>query len=185
METLKAIQNRNSVAHLTEPAPTTEEMEQVYKGALRAPDHAWLRPWKYIEIRGNSRNRLADAFLKASISVGEEVTDELKEKLQKAPFRAPMVIVLAADIKEHPKVPKIEQIISLGASAQNILLGLYDIGYSAIWRTGKMAFNKHITDALELPTNYEVIGYLYVGTPSGHIKSLPEIDLSDHLTIWD
>ena len=185
METLKAIQNRNSVAHLTEPAPTTEEMEQVYKGALRAPDHAWLRPWKYIEIRGNSRNRLADAFLKASISLGEEVTDELKEKLQKAPFRAPMVIVLAADIKEHPKVPKIEQIISLGASAQNILLGLYDIGYSAIWRTGKMAFNKHITDALELPTNYEVIGYLYVGTPSGHIKSLPEIDLSDHLTIWD
>ena len=151
METLKAIQNRNSVAHLTEPAPTTEEMEQVYKGALRAPDHAWLRPWKYIEIRGNSRNRLADAFLKASISLGEEVTDELKEKLQKAPFRAPMVIVLAADIKEHPKVPKIEQIISLGASAQNILLGLYDIGYSAIWRTGKMAFNKHITDALELP----------------------------------
>ncbi len=185
METLKSIQNRNSVAHLTEPAPTTEEMEQVYKGALRAPDHAWLRPWKYIEIRGNSRNRLADAFLKASISLGEEVTDELKEKLQKAPFRAPMVIVLAADIKEHPKVPKIEQIISLGASAQNILLGLHDIGYSAIWRTGKMAFNKHITDALELPTNYEVIGYLYVGTPSGHIKSLPEIDLSDHLTIWD
>jgi nitroreductase len=185
VETLKAIQNRNSVAHLTEPAPTTEEMEQVYKGALRAPDHAWLRPWKYIEIRGNSRNRLADAFLKASISLGEEVTDELKEKLQKAPFRAPMVIVLAADIKEHPKVPKIEQIISLGASAQNILLGLHDIGYSAIWRTGKMAFNKHITDALELPTNYEVIGYLYVGTPSGHIKSLPEIDLSDHLTIWD
>jgi len=185
VETLKAIQNRNSVAHLTEPAPTTEEMEQVYKGALRAPDHAWLRPWKYIEIRGNSRNRLADAFLKASISLGEEVTDELKEKLQKAPFRAPMVIVLAADIKEHPKVPKIEQIISLGASAQNILLGIHDIGYSAIWRTGKMAFNKHITDALELPTNYEVIGYLYVGTPSGHIKSLPEIDLSDHLTIWD
>ena len=185
METLKAIQNRNSVAHLTEPAPTTEEMEQVYKGALRAPDHAWLRPWKYIEIRGDSRNRLADAFLKASISLGEEVTDELKEKLQKAPFRAPMVIVLAADIKEHPKVPKIEQIISLGASAQNILLGIHDIGYSAIWRTGKMAFNKHITDALELPTNYEVIGYLYVGTPSGHIKSLPEIDLSDHLTIWD
>jgi len=95
-----------------------------------------------------------------------------------------MVIVLAADVKEHPKVPKIEQIISLGASAQNILLGLHDIGYSGIWRTGKMAFNKHITDALELPTNYEVIGYLYVGIPSGHIKSLPELDLSDYLTRW-
>ena len=182
METLKAIQNRNSVAHLTEPAPTTEEMEQVYKGALRAPDHAWLRPWKYIEIRGNSRNRLADAFLKASISLGEEVTDELKEKLQKAPFRAPMVIVLAADIKEHPKVPKIEQIISLGASAQNILLGLYDIGYSAIWRTGKMAFNPHVVEALKLPENSEIIGYLYVGTPTRQGKSIPELNIDDFLT---
>ena len=150
METLKAIQNRNSVAHLDEPAPSIEEMEEVYKGALRAPDHAWLRPWKFIEIRGDSRKKLADSFIKASISLGEEMSKELEEKLKKAPFRAPMVIVLAADIKEHPKVPKIEQIISLGASAQNILLGLHDIGYSAIWRTGKMAFNKQITDALEL-----------------------------------
>ena len=185
METLKAIQTRNSVPHLADPAPSNEEMEQVYKCALRAPDHAWLRPWKFIEIRGNSRKKLADSFIKASVASGEAMTEELKEKLKKAPFRAPMVIILAADIKEHPKVPKIEQIISLGASAQNILLGLHDIGYSAIWRTGKMAFNQHIVDALELPTNYEVIGYLYVGTPSGRIKSLPELDLSDHLTRWD
>ena len=31
METLKAIQTRNSVAHLTEPAPSSEEMEEVYQ----------------------------------------------------------------------------------------------------------------------------------------------------------
>ena len=107
METLKAIQNRNSVARLAEPAPTTDEMEQVYKCALRAPDHAWLRPWKFIEIRGDSRKRLADSFIKASIASGEEMTDELKEKLEKAPFRAPMVIVLTADIKEHKKTNSI------------------------------------------------------------------------------
>ena len=184
METLKAIQTRNSVAHLTEPAPSSEEMEEVYKCALRAPDHAWQRPWKFIEITGDARKKLGNSFVEASIASGEEMTDELKEKLEKAPFRAPMVIVLTADIKEHPKVPKIEQIISLGASAQNILLALHYIGYSAIWRTGKMAFNKNITNALALPSHYEVIGYLYVGTPSGNIKSLPELDINDHLTRW-
>ena len=185
MNTLKAIHSRTSVVILTDPVPSKEEMGEIYKGALRAPDHAWLRPWKFIEVRGNSRKRLADSFIQASMASGEEMTQELRQKLEKAPYRAPMVIVLAADIKEHPKVPKIEQIISLGASAQNILLGLHDFGYSAIWRTGKMAFNQHITDALKLPANYEVIGYLYVGTPSGHIKSLPELELSDHLTRWD
>ena len=184
METLKAIKTRNSVAHLTEPAPSPEEMEEVYKCALRAPDHAWQRPWKFIEITGDARKKLGNSFVEASIALGEEMTDELREKLEKAPFRAPMVIVLTADIKEHPKVPKIEQIISLGASAQNILLALHDIGYSAIWRTGKMAFNKNITNALALPSHYEVIGYLYVGTPSGNIKSLPELDINDLLTRW-
>ena len=48
-----------------------------------------------------------------------------------------------------------------------------------------MAFNQHIVDSLELPNNYEVIGYLYVGTSAGRIKSLPELDLSDHQTRWD
>jgi len=52
-------------------------------------------------------------------------------------------------------------------------------------RTVKMAFNQQITDALDLPNNYEVIGYLYVGTPSGRIKTLPELDLNDHLMRWE
>ena len=76
METLKAIQTRNSVAHLTEPAPSSEEMEEVYKCALRAPDHAWQRPWKFIEITGDARKKLGNPFVEASIASGEEMTDE-------------------------------------------------------------------------------------------------------------
>ncbi len=48
---------------LTDPAPTSEEMSEVYKGALRAPDHARLRPWKFIEVRGDSRDKLAKIFI--------------------------------------------------------------------------------------------------------------------------
>ena len=75
-------------------------------------------------------------------------------------------IVLIADIKEHPKVPKIEQMLSLGAAAQNILLSISSLGYGGVWRTGNMAFNPHVVRALELPENSEIIGYLYIGTPS-------------------
>ena len=35
-----------------EPIPSSEEMELVYKAALRAPDHAWQRPSRFIEITG-------------------------------------------------------------------------------------------------------------------------------------
>ena len=52
MSILKDIQTRNSIPFLDEPAPSEEEMIEVYKAALRAPDHAWLRPWRYLEVRG-------------------------------------------------------------------------------------------------------------------------------------
>ena len=185
MDTLTAIQTRNSIPHLEDPAPTQEEMSEIYKGALRAPDHARLRPWKFIEVRGEARERLGQTFLETAKSLNEELTDRDAEKLLKAPLRAPLVIILAADIKQHPKVPEIEQIISLGAAAQNILLGLHDIGFSAVWRTGKMAFNPEITKQLGLQDNFQIIGYLYVGTSMGKEKPLPEHDLAEFLEVWD
>ena len=112
----------------------------------------------------------------------DSLTDELKQKLENAPFRAPMIIVLVADVKEHPKVPKVEQLLSLGASAQNILLAIDSLGYGAVWRTGKMAFNPYVVEALKLPENSEIIGYLYVGTPTRQGKSIPELNIDDYLT---
>ena len=173
METLEAIQTRNSVPLLTDPAPTSEEMSEVYKGALRAPDHARLRPWKFIEVRGESRDKLAKIFIDTAAALNSDLSENEISKLQKAPHRAPMIIILAANIKEHPKVPEIEQIISLGAAAQNILLGIHEMGYSAVWRTGNMAFNPEITKFLGLEENFKIIGYLYVGTSTGK-KSLSQ-----------
>lgn len=185
METLQAIQTRNSIPRLEDPAPSSEEMFEVYKGALRAPDHARLRPWKFIEVRGASREKLANAFLETAHSLNKDLSESEIEKLKQAPYRAPMLIILAADIKDHPKVPKVEQIISMGTAAQNILLGIHAIGYSAVWRTGQMAFNPEITKALGLETNFEVIGYLYIGTSSGKEKPIPNLDPIDFLEIWN
>ena len=185
METLEAIQTRNSVPLLTDPAPTSEEMSEVYKGALRAPDHARLRPWKFIEVRGDSRDKLAKIFIDTATALNSDLSENEISKLEKAPHRAPMVIILAANIKEHPKVPEIEQIISLGAAAQNILLGIHEIGYSAVWRTGSMAFNPEITKFLGLEENYKIIGYLYVGTSTGKEKPIPELEIQDFLEVWD
>ena len=185
METLEAIQTRNSVPLLIDPAPTSEEMSEVYKGALRAPDHARLRPWKFIEVRGDSRDKLAKIFIDTATALNSDLSENEISKLQKAPHRAPMIIILAANIKEHPIVPEIEQIISLGAAAQNILLGIHEIGYSAVWRTGNMAFNPEITKFLGLEENFKIIGYLYVGTSTGKEKPIRDLEIKDFLEVWD
>jgi nitroreductase len=50
MNTIDALLTRNSSPRLTNPIPSEEQLEIAYKCALRAPDHAWIRPWKFIQI---------------------------------------------------------------------------------------------------------------------------------------
>jgi nitroreductase len=71
----------------------------------------------------------------------------------------------------------IEQKLSTGASAQNILLSLHALGYSAIWRTGKFAFNPFISSKLGLNDNQEILGYVYVGTSDGENKKIPSLEI--------
>ena len=54
-DVLRFLQNRNSAPKLSEPAPSAEEMQEIFKAAMRAPDHAWLRPWRFISIAGTRR----------------------------------------------------------------------------------------------------------------------------------
>ena len=80
----------------------------------------------------------------------ENLTDDILEKYKNAPFRAPLIVILVSTKKDHPKVPRIEQIISTGTAGQNIMLALNALGYGAIWRTGRFAFNEKISEKFGL-----------------------------------
>tara|TARA_B100000963_G_scaffold58616_1_gene46639 strand:+ start:4798 stop:5361 length:564 start_codon:yes stop_codon:yes gene_type:complete len=184
-EALKNILERNSHRHLDLPVPTIEEMKNVYQAALRAPDHAWLRPSSFIEIQGKGLEKLSKAFVDFAKENITGLTQEKLEKYKNAPFRAPMIIVLVNTPKEHPMVPEVEQIMSTAAAAENILLALNALGYAGIWRTGSFSFNNKIGKFLELEEGQNVVGYLYIGTPKGDPKRLPEFDIDDFVVKWN
>ena len=181
MDALNNILNRVSARELTEPHPTKSEMEKVYKAALRAPDHAWLRPSSFIEVKGDGLNRLSNIFLEYAKNQ-TDITDQIIQKYKNAPFRAPMIIILVNTFKEHPKVPSIEQKLSTATAAQNIMLALNTMNYSSIWRTGKLAFNKEIQTKLNLSDNQEILGYLYIGTSIGENKKIPNLDIDNFVS---
>ena len=184
MDALDNILNRVSARSLKSPHPSKEEMDIVYKAALRAPDHAWLRPSSFIEVSGKGLDKLSKIFFEFANTV-PDIKDEIKEKYKNAPYRAPMIIILVNTFKDHPKVPKIEQKLSTAAGAQNILLSLNALGYSAIWRTGKLAFNPFVSRELGLNMDQEILGYLYVGTSDGKNKRIPELDIENFVTnLW-
>ena len=182
MNTLKKIQHRNSARLLVNPKPTKTELKEIYKAALRAPDHAWLRPTKFIQVMDSGLDKLSNIFEKVAIETKDNIPLEIMEKYKKAPYRAPLIIIVVSSYKDHPKVPDIEQKLSSGAAAQNILLAADDLGYGAIWRTGIFAFNNKINKYLNLSDDDTVIGFLYIGTKEGKQKNIPNLNINDFVT---
>jgi nitroreductase len=181
MDALNNILNRVSARELAQPYPSNDEMKLVYQAALRAPDHAWLRPSSFIEVKGEGLDRLSKIFHEYALTL-DDLSEEIINKYKNAPYRAPMIIILVSTFKEHPKVPSIEQKLSTATAAQNISLALNAMKYSCIWRTGKLAFNKTIQEKLGLSTNQEILGYLYVGTEIGKKKKIPSLDIDDFVS---
>lgn len=182
---IELLQQRNACSKLVEPAPSASELKDIFKAALRAPDHANLRPWKFITVAGKGLERLGQLFVQAQLQNGLQLDAEQQQKLAAKPLRAPLIVAVVASVTEHPKVPDIEQIISASCAAQNILLAVESLGYGAIWRTGDLAYDDIVQDGLGLDANQMLLGFIYVGTKQGKVKKIPEHDLSQFVKAWE
>lgn len=181
---LRFLQNRNSSPRLTAPAPSAQEMQAIFRAATRVPDHAWLRPWRFITIAGERRRELGAVLREALLRRKPDADAAAQAKADAAPLRAPLLVVVVARLTEHPKVPPIEQRLSAGCAAQAILLGAEALGYAGVWRTGDPAFDRFVMTQLGLAETEEIIGFLYLGTREGPAKALPELDTADFVTSW-
>ena len=54
--------NRSSQPRLEAPAPDAATLERALACAARAPDHALLRPWRYLVIQGDGLEKLGQLF---------------------------------------------------------------------------------------------------------------------------
>ena len=184
MDALTALLTRNAASKLVEPAPAGDDLQKIITAALRAPDHARLRPWRFLTIGGNARYRLGSLYAQAYKRANPEATEEQLAKVQNKVLRAPLIVVVIVSLSEHPKVPKIEQQLSAASAAQNILLASHALGYAGIWRTGSMAYNSDVKQGLGLKENEEIVGFIYLGTRDGNAKPIPELDWQTFCQSW-
>jgi len=184
MDAISALHNRVSSPLLKEPAPTSEQLQTLLKAAMRAPDHKMLKPWRFIIIEGQGRESFGGLLAKAAQAKDPQIDDEALNKARNKPFRAPMIIVSIACLTEHPKVPEVEQLITAGAAASNIVTAAFALGLGAYWRTGSPAYDETVKQGLGLAVNEEITGFIYLGTPDGRSRRLPESDPSECSSYW-
>lgn len=164
MEAIVALHNRASQSALVEPAPTGATLDNIKRAALRAADHAMLRPWRFLVIEGEGLHRLGELFVRAREAAEGELSPRERERTRGRPLRAPMIIVVIAACRANAKIPEVEQLLSAGAAMQNMLNAAYAQGVGAMWRTGDAAYDPVVRAGLGVGAAEHVIGFLYLGT---------------------
>lgn len=183
-DVIRLLQSRNSSPKLTEPAPGADELEAIFRSALRVPDHAWLRPWRFITIGGARREAFGELLERCLLARDPGANDAAREKARMAPLRAPLLVVVVVNICEHPKVPPVEQRLSAGCAAHAILLAAEALGYAGIWRTGDAAFDRGVMEGLGLTEEEEVVAFLYLGSRADTAKPLPGLSSDEFVSAW-
>ena len=160
---LDAVAARRSYSLVTDDSPTHDELLPLVAAAGRVADHSSLRPWRVIELRGEARERLGQAFVKDAGARGPDA-----EKLAQKPLRAPLLLAIVSARRESDKVPGWEQDAVAAGVAHTLSLLLHDAGWGVFWRTGGHTRSKAVHEVHRLAKNERLLGWLYVGgVPEG------------------
>lgn len=177
------IHQRQSIGHLVEPAPNSEQLEKAFLAALTAPDHHRLKPTRFVVIPEDQREAFGELLSQALADTGQTEIAQL-ERVKNHPYRAPLLVLALTQFVDHPKVPYFEQTLSTGAAIQNFLLSLQSQGFSTMWRSGAVVESNHFKQALKLGENDLISGIIYIGTAVKAIPARAEINSADFVSHW-
>ena len=177
---------RRSISRLAEPGPSSDELQELLRAAAAAPDHGELRPWKFVVLRGEAKDRFGeDVLVPALLARGADPAPGQVEKERRKLGRAPVVVVVCAVRRQSDAIPWEEQFAAGAAAAQNLLLAATALGYGSMWRTGDLTYDPRVKAALGLREQDAVVGFVYLGTvPEGGEKPPRDPDLDGLVEVW-
>ncbi|MEW6765481.1 MAG: nitroreductase [Pseudomonadota bacterium] len=150
---------------LADPAPEGDHLDLILRAAMSAPDHRALRPWRFLLVRGEARNRLGDIFAEGYARRHPEAEPDKIERQREKPLRSPLLILIVAHIQECAKVPEWEQMMAVGAATEHMQLMAQALGYGSVWLSGESCGDDWVGQMLGLAENERLVGYLAMGTP--------------------
>ena len=168
---------------LVAPGPTDDELRQILNIAVRAPDHGKLSPWRFIIVRRDQRQALADLLHRALPESDPDATEAHYAKAREFAFQAPVMIVLvSAPIRGH-KIPEWEQLLSCGAVGMNLLHAATALGYVGGWITGWQAYSEPVRQAF-CAEGERIAGFIFLGTPQSPLEERQRPDLAELVREW-
>lgn len=185
-DVLATLLDRRSTAALVEPGPTPAQVDALLRAATTAPDHGRIRPWRFVVVSGEARDRFADALEDGGLAGDPDLPEGRRQKLRSKAFVAPTLVAVVAAPRPH-KVERWEQVVSASCTGYAMVLAAHAMGLGAMWKSVPFRTGPLLRQVLAMGDDDELLGWVLVGTPAdpASISGRPEPDLTDlafHLT---
>lgn len=165
MELFEAIHGRQTIGKMKSDPIPRDVIEKLLSAGAQAPNHHKVRPWRFVVVTGNGRNRLGDVMAASFADRNPGLSEEALSKPRSTPLTAPLIIAVAADKPSEPKIVEIENISAASAACQNILLAAHALGLGAKWKTGDWAKDAKVKEFLGFASDQHIVGFIYIGYP--------------------
>lgn len=162
MNPLDFLQRRRSCKKFGDIAPSREQLNEMFKVALRAPDHGRLKPYRFVVIEDNSLYKQCLLKTVEEFDLGEYGLSKAEKLAQQAPC---VVAIIAKLDEQNEKVPTWEQLISAGCAAYGLELAANLQGFETVWISKHWVKSQAIRRALDCTDNEQIIGLVMIGSP--------------------
>ena len=167
--TQKLIHSRQNISPrcLTAPAPSAEQLLQLFDAAAAAPDHGVLNPWRFVIVPLDKRLLLAEVFALALIDRDPDATLEQIATAREKAHRAPLLFLTVARLgSAEPAIQPLERMVSLGCAIQNMLLLAHAMGFGAGLTSGQALNSPLMRNLFALTEGEQPVCFVNMGTVS-------------------
>jgi len=163
--------SRRSVKLVGAPGPSDEQISQALQAVVCAPDHAKLRVWQFVLIKQPDIVALGEKAISILQGLGKPMPEAKQASTRAWLADLPLLVGLAHKIHhDHPKVPEVEQTLSMGAGVMNFQNAMHAMGFASYWSTGLATFTEEMPEYLGFDTlEDQFVGFLAVGTPKNAV----------------
>lgn len=186
IELIKYLTTRRSVplAFLEEPGPNKDDLELILSIGTRVPDHAKLCPWRLIIIEGDARAQAGEKLAQIAMAKNPDLSADEIEAERKQFLPAPLTIGVLSVPVEHKKVVELEQVLSAGNVALNLVHAANALGFAAHWVTRWFAYDPEATAMLGAKVGEQFVAFVHIGTPQTRLEDKPKADLNKLVSTW-
>ena len=179
---LDFLARRTSAIRFTEPAPDADTLKSIVAAATAVPDHARLKPYRFVVVAGEARDHFGTALALAAVSK-DPSSAPFADKVKNKAFFAPMLIAVISSPRPGASVPVWEQEATAACAGFGLVLAAEALGYGAVWKSAPVHDGTVLTSLLERKVTEKLLGWVNIGTRADKPLTRPQVDVDALITV--